>query len=67
PAGPRTLDVPPAWRNAGITALLDEHARRSDSVLGLYATLYLAEAAAGQGDEPARALLDRFGIERRSP
>lgn len=67
PAGPREVRVPPEWRNADLTARLDEHARRSDTILGLYATLYLAQAAAGQGDAAAETLLSRFGIEQRAP
>lgn len=67
PAGPRGIDVPSAWRHSDLTAMLDEHARRSDTVLGLYATLYLAQAAAGQGDAAAEALLRSFGIESRTP
>jgi hypothetical protein len=67
PAGPRTIHVPSSWRNPEIVTLLDEHMRRSDTVLGLYATLYLAEAAAGQGDAAAEAVLSRFGITQRTP
>ncbi len=64
PSGERALYVPDNWRNAGITSALQEHARRSDSVLGLYATLYLAEAsaAAASGTESPSPYLEKFGI-----
>lgn len=42
PHGERAVDVPMSWRNAEVTALLQEHARRSDGLLGLYGTLYLS-------------------------
>lgn len=40
PDGPRALYTP--HRDIALTRQLDEHARRSDRVLGLYATTYLA-------------------------
>lgn len=40
--GPQALYVPDAWRDADLVALFDEHLRRDDHVLGLYATFYAA-------------------------
>ncbi|MEL6614717.1 MAG: hypothetical protein AAFQ43_03215 [Bacteroidota bacterium] len=66
PFGPRTYHVPDAWRNAETTALFQEHARRDDGVLGLYATLYasrlLADRASGAIAPDDAALLDRLGL-----
>lgn len=62
PNGPRAVHVPDAWRDADLTRLLDEHRRRSDTVLGLYNTLFLArlraERAAGQLPASDARLLD---------
>lgn len=66
PFGPRAVHVPGGWRSAEATALFDEHRRRDDGVLGLYATLYagrLLEARAdGSISDADRALLDRLGL-----
>lgn len=65
PSGERALFIPEAWRNVELSATIQEHARRSDTVLGLYATLYLAEAAAQARSEDTipSPYLERFGIE----
>ena len=64
--GPRAVHVPDAWRSAEATALFDEHARRGNGVLGLYATLYagrlLAERARGEIAPDDAALLDALGL-----
>ena len=65
PSGERALYVPDAWRREDIANGLEEHARRSDTVLGLYATLFLAEAASGSGTPDAESVLARFGIQQR--
>lgn len=66
PFGPRALHVRDNLRNAEVTALFDEHAKRSDGVLGLYATLYtarlVADREAGNPSEQDRALLDSLGL-----
>ena len=66
PFGPRAVYVPDAWRSAEATALFDEHARRDDGVLGLYATLYagrlLAARDAGTLAAADRQLLDALGL-----
>lgn len=66
PFGPRAIYVPDAWRSAEATALFDEHRRRDDGVLGLYATLYagrlLAEREAGTLSDEGAGLLDRLGL-----
>jgi hypothetical protein len=66
PFGPRAIYVPDAWRSAEATALFDEHRRRDDGVLGLYATLYagrlLAAREAGDLDDDGRRLLDTLGL-----
>lgn len=66
PFGPRAIYVPDAWRSAEATALFDEHRRRDDGVLGLYATLYagrlLAARDAGTLADDDRQLLERLGL-----
>jgi len=66
PFGPRAVHVPDAWRSAEATALFDEHARRDDDVLGLYATVYagrlLAARQAGTVSDADRALLEALGL-----
>ena len=68
PSGERAVFVPDSWRRSDIVTSIQEHARRSDTVLGLYTTLYLAEAAAGQSPDPekARGSLARFEIAASS-
>ena len=66
PDGPRAYYVPDAWRSSEATALFQEHARRDDGVLGLYATLYagrlMAERADGVLAPNDASLLDRLGL-----
>ncbi|GAB5537109.1 MAG: hypothetical protein Rubg2KO_33580 [Rubricoccaceae bacterium] len=66
PNGPRAYYVPDAWRSPEATALFQEHARRDDGVLGLYATLYagrlMTERAGGSIAPDDAALLDRLGL-----
>lgn len=62
PYGPRTLHAGPEMRNADVVAFFDEHAKRSDTVLGVYNTLFisklLADRAAGRLAPEDAALLD---------
>lgn len=66
PYGPRALYVSDNLRNATVTAHFNEHAKRSDGVLGLYATLYTAELIAdrdkGAISEEDRTLLEELGF-----
>ena len=66
PDGPRRYSVPDAWRSQPATALFNEHARRDDGVLGLYATLYtgrlIAARASGEAAPADLALLARLGL-----
>lgn len=66
PYGPRAYYVPDAWRSPEATALFQEHARRDDGVLGLYATLHagqlLARRAEGTIAPDGEALLRRLGL-----
>ena len=66
PFGPRAIHVPHDWRSASATALFEEHARRPDGVLGLYATLYagrLLEARqSGTLSPDDAALLEALGL-----
>ena len=66
PYGPRALYVSDELRNAEVTAYFDEHAKRSDGVLGLYATLYtaqlVADRRAGSLSEEDRTLLESLGF-----
>jgi hypothetical protein len=68
PYGPRALLVDDAVRAAahGLAGVFDEHAKRSDGVLGLYGTLYtarlLADRDAGRLAPEDAALLERLGL-----
>ncbi len=66
PFGPRALYVSDNLRNAEITAHFNEHAKRSDGVLGLYATLYTAQLVADRDagilSEEDRTLLEGLGL-----
>ncbi len=43
PDGPRAYYVSEVWRDDEVTRYFDEHRKRSDTVLGVYATLYAAQ------------------------
>ncbi|MDX1438756.1 MAG: hypothetical protein R3284_02530 [Rubricoccaceae bacterium] len=66
PHGARAIHVADDLRNAEATTLFDEHARRSDGVLGLYCTLYtaglLSEREAGTISDDDRVLLQHLGL-----
>ena len=66
PHGPRALYVPEAWRDAEVVRFFDEHRKRSDTVLGLYNTLFAAKLRADRragrlAPEDAR-LLESLGL-----
>ena len=46
PNGAREVYVEESWKNPNIVSELREHGRRSDTILGLYATLYLSNLKA---------------------
>ena len=61
PAGPRSVHVPDSFRDAAVVQVLQEHARRSDGLLGLPATLYVAGLKRGEpADSLDRAILEAF-------
>jgi hypothetical protein len=66
PHGPRGIYVDDALRDAEVVAFFDEHSKRSDHVLGLYGTLFIAQLRAQEaaGSLPAAdaALLDDLGL-----
>lgn len=66
PNGPRAIQVGDEFRHAGIAGTIREHTRRSDTVLGLYATLYLSKLAHERSMGTIRtedlALLQRLGL-----
>lgn len=66
PFGPRAYHVEDAARSADATARFQEHARRDDGVLGLYATVYagrlMAAREAGEASPEELALLERVGL-----
>lgn len=66
PHGPREMNVPEAWRDVEITSFFKEHSKRSDTILGMYATLFVAslkeQARNGNLPEPDRQLLDKLGF-----
>ena len=66
--GARRIYVGEGERSSRVTAFFDEHSRRSDHVLGLYATLYVSRllsmpTLAGL-TERQRGVLERLGIGR---
>lgn len=64
PHGPRGVYLPTTPYDAILVETLDEHTRRSDTVLGIYATRYLGELL-GKGDgrtAAEQALLDEFDV-----
>ena len=66
PHGPRAVHVGDALRDADLVRHFDEHRRRSDGVLGLYGTLFVADLraarAAGRLAPADAALLDHLGL-----
>jgi hypothetical protein len=66
PHGPRAIYVDDALRDMEVTRFFDEHRKRSDYVLGLYNTLFVAQLRAdrraGRIDATDAALLDTLGL-----
>jgi hypothetical protein len=66
PHGPRFVDVPVAWVDPAVVSRLDEHRRRSDGLLGLYATVLVgrwrAEAEAGRLQAEKMRLVEALGF-----
>lgn len=66
PFGPRAIHVPSTVRNLQVVQRFDEHAKRSDGVLGLYATLYVSGLIADRMDDVItpedEALLQSLGL-----
>lgn len=66
PHGPRRLHVNEELRDSDVVLFFDEHRKRSDTVLGLYSTLFVAELRRQKRDgtisETDAALLDRLAI-----
>lgn len=48
PHGPRRVYVDDSMRNETIVTFFDEHRKRSDTILGLYGTLFVAQLEAGR-------------------
>ena len=66
PHGPRQLYVDAALRDPEVTAFFDEHRKRSDTVLGIYNTLFIAQLRAdrraGRLSEADVRLLETLGL-----
>jgi hypothetical protein len=66
PHGPRGLYVDEDLQDRDVVAFFDEHRKRSDTILGLYNTLFVArlraERRAGTLSEEDAALLDQLGL-----
>ena len=66
PHGPRALYVDDALRDPEVTAFFDEHRKRSDTVLGIYNTLFVAQLRAdrraGRLGEADVRLLEGLGL-----
>ncbi|MDA1027913.1 MAG: hypothetical protein O3B41_02520 [Bacteroidetes bacterium] len=67
PSGERAVYVPEFWKNQSLTSSINEHVKRSDHVLGLYATLFLAEiitrSKKGEATAAELKLIDQLGID----
>ena len=62
PHGPRAIYLPPTPYDEVLVERLDEHNKRSDTVLGIYATRYLGELLGKESrTEAEQALLDELG------
>ncbi len=66
PAGPRSIHWPGEMPDADLVRFFDEHRKRSDGILGLYATMFVThlrqERAAGTISEEHSRLLDTLGL-----
>jgi hypothetical protein len=66
PHGPRFVEVPGEWVDRDVVSRLDEHRRRSDGLLGLYATVLVgrwkAEAEAGRLPAETARLVEALGF-----
>lgn len=66
PAGERRVHVGEDFRDPVVASTLEEHMKRADTILGLYATVFLSgirsRAIRGEADPDERALLERYGL-----
>lgn len=66
PHGSRALHVDETLRDPEVVDFFDEHRKRSDTILGLYSTLFVAQLRAdrraGRLTEEDAALLDQLGL-----
>lgn len=66
PHGPRQIYVSDELRDPDVVRLFDEHRKRSDTILGLYSTLFVAELRKqhrdGTAAEEDAALLENLGL-----
>ncbi len=64
PDGVRAYDIGPAARDAEVARYFAEHAKRSDTVLGLYATIHVSKLRAGRDtlSTANRRLLEDLGL-----
>ena len=66
PSGPRAVFTESATRRPEVVSYFDEHRKRSDRVLGLYATLFVSEIItareSGNASDDDLALLDKLGL-----
>ncbi|MFQ5572610.1 MAG: hypothetical protein ACE5G0_23295, partial [Rhodothermales bacterium] len=66
PHGPRAFYVDDAWRDREAAVFFDEHRKRSDTVLGIYNTLFVArlraERRASRLSSDDEELLNRLGL-----
>jgi len=66
PTGERAYFVPEYLKNASLASGLSEHARRSDHILGLYGTLYLAslirDVKGGTASEEEAKVVANLGL-----
>ena len=64
PDGERAYYVPDEWRDKEVAMFFEEHMRRSDAVLGLYATLYVSRIRSERDtiSVEQQMILDELGL-----
>ncbi len=66
PAGERRIYVGADFRDPVVASVLSEHMKRADTILGLYATVFLSgirsRAIRSEASPEERALLEKYGV-----
>ncbi|MEQ9103685.1 MAG: hypothetical protein RIE53_03210 [Rhodothermales bacterium] len=66
PAGERRIYVGADFRDPVVASILSEHMKRADTILGVYATVFLSgirsRAIRGEASPEERVLLEKYGV-----